>query len=47
MRDAVAQAVVLAVVDEVVVDVMPARPCQVDAGVAEAGDLAVVDLRRG
>ena len=44
VRHAVAQAVVLAVVDEVVVDVMPFAFRQADAGVAETGDVAVVDF---
>ncbi len=45
MADSVAQSVVLAVVDEVVVDVVSVALDEVNPGMGEGGNLAVVDLQ--
>ncbi len=45
MRHAVAQTVVLAMVNEVVVNMMLFAVHQIDAGMAKTGDIAVVHLQ--
>ena len=47
MRDSVAEAVVLAVVDEIVVDVMPVAGAEKNAAVGKGGYLAIVDFQPG
>ncbi len=45
MADAVTETIVLAVMDEVVMNLMPIAFRQVDAGVAKAGNSAVVNFK--
>ena len=47
MGHAITQALILAVVDVIVVDVVPVAANQANAGVREAGDSAVVHFKTG